>query len=122
MTGHPTEVETWLSEHDTQRTRIEELTKLVHDAGPGLDEAVKWRRLTFTAGGDWHHWLCAVTATGKGVALMFHKGALLDDPARLLRGEGRYLRQVAHDRAMAEPAAITELVRQAVARQTDMLD
>jgi hypothetical protein len=56
------------------------------------------------------------------VNLMFHKGALLDDPTNLLRGEGRYLRQVPHDTAVANPSEITNLVRHAVARQTDMLD
>lgn len=121
MTGHPTEVETWLTEHQAQRVQIDELATLVRTAAGGLEEAVKWRRLTFTAGGDWHHWLCSVAATGKGVTLLFHKGALLQDPARLLRGEGRYLRQVTHDRAVDHPGAVTELVRQAVARQTDML-
>lgn len=83
---------------------------------------MKWRRLTFTASGNWHHWLCAIAATSNGVSLMFHKGALLDDPARLLRGEGRYLRQVPHPEAMAHPGEIGDLVHQALARQTDMLD
>jgi len=56
------------------------------------------------------------------VSLVFHKGALLDDPAGLLEGEGRYLRQVPHDKAAKDPGAVTGLVRQAIARQTDMLD
>ncbi|MPZ82759.1 MAG: hypothetical protein GEV28_21095 [Actinophytocola sp.] len=122
MTGHPTEVETWLTEHHDRRAQIRALAELVHAADGELEEAMRWRRLTFTAGGDWHHWLCAVAATEKGVQLMFHKGALLDDPARLLRGESRYLRQVGHDRAVEHPREIAELVRQAVAHQTDMLD
>lgn len=51
---------------------------------------------------------------------MFHKGALLDDPANLLRGEGRYLRQVPHATAMAHREEITALLRQAVDHQTDV--
>jgi hypothetical protein len=54
--------------------------------------------------------------------LVFHKGALLEDPAGLLAGERRYLRQAPYDRLVADPEAVTALVRRAIARQTDMLD
>ena len=53
---------------------------------------------------------------------MFHKGSLLDDPDLLLRGEGRYLRQVPFDVAISYPDTITMLVGEAAAHQTDMLD
>jgi hypothetical protein len=122
MNARPAEVEEWLARHDARRAEVDALAELVHAASTDIEEAVRWRRLTFTAGDDWHHWLCAVAVTARGVNLMFHKGALLDDPARLLRGEGRYLRQVPYDRAVEHPEEIAELVRQAVARQTDMLD
>ena len=118
-----TEIEEWLGQVDPQnRERVEHLAALIHAADNDIDDAIKWRRLTFTKGGDWHHWLCAVAVTTRGVNLMFHKGALLDDPANLLRGEGKYLRQVPHDKAVANPAEITTLIRQAAERQTDMLD
>lgn len=104
-----------------QQARIDELAELVRGAGVDLDEAVKWRRLTFTAGGDWHHWLCAIAVSAKGVSLTFHKGALLPDPAGLLHGEGRYVRQVPHETAMSHPREISALVQQAAAHQTDML-
>ena len=81
-------------------------------AGPG--------RVTFTIDGNWHHWLCAISVTAKKVNLMFHKGSLLDDPAEMLEGEGRYLRSVPHHRAVANPDAVTALVRQAILHQTDM--
>ncbi len=85
-----------------------------------LDEAVKWNRLTFTANGDWHHWVCAVAATRKAVNLVFHKGSLLADPAGLLTGDGKYIRQVPADRALASPDDVADLVRDALAHQTDM--
>ena len=107
---------------NTGPAEADALADLVRAAGEHLDEAVKWRRLTFTAGGDWHHWLCAIAVTARGVNLMFHKGALLDDPARLLRGEGRYLRQIPYADAVEHPNEVHALVRAAVARQTDMLD
>ncbi|GAB3442827.1 DUF1801 domain-containing protein [Actinophytocola sediminis] len=121
MNTRPAEAEDWLNRHADRRTEIDELAAIVHAAADNLDEAVKWGRLTFTADGDWHHWLCAIAVTARGVTLMFHKGALLDDPARLLRGEGRYLRQTPHARAVEHADQLTALVRDAIARQTDML-
>ena len=122
MNARPAEVEEWLNRHDEHRAEVDALVALVRAADEDLEEAVKWGRLTFTAGGDWHHWVCAVAATARGVNLMFHKGALLDDPGRLLRGEGRYLRQVPHARAVEHPDRIAALVRDAVKKQTEMLD
>jgi hypothetical protein len=104
-----------------REAQIEDLARLVRDAHPGLDEAVKWRRLTFTASGDWHHWLCAIAASASGVSLTFHKGALLPDPAGLLRGAGQYVRHVPHDAAVAHPAEVRALLREAVAHQKEML-
>jgi hypothetical protein len=92
----------------------------VHAAGDSVAEAIKWGRLTFTVNCDWHHWLCAIAVTRREVRLVFHKGALLDDPAGLLQGEDRYMRQIPHDRAAADPEAVTALVRQAIAHQTDV--
>lgn len=118
-----TEIEEWLGQVDPpNRERVEHLAALVHAADNDIDDAIKWRRLTFTKGGDWHHWLCAVAVTTRGVNLMFHKGALLNDPANLLRGEGKYLRQIPHDRAVANPSETTTLIRQAAEHQTDMAD
>jgi hypothetical protein len=85
-----------------------------------FDEDVKWNRLTFTVGGDWHHWVCAVAATKKAVNLVFHKGSLLADPAGLLTGDGKYIRQIPAPRAIAAPQDVAGLVRDALAHQTDM--
>jgi hypothetical protein len=123
MADRPPEVEAWLGRWGPgQRERVDWLAGRVHAAAAGAQEAVKWSRLTFTVDGNWHHWLCAVAVAARGVSLVFHKGSLLDDPAGLLEGEGRYLRQVPYERAAKDPEAVTALVRQAVARQTDMLD
>jgi hypothetical protein len=94
----------------------------VHAADSRIAEAVKWRRLTFSIEDDWDHWIGAVSTTKRGVGLMLHKGALLDDPEDLLRGEGRYLRQIAFEEAADRPDVVTMVVRQAVEHQTDMLD
>jgi hypothetical protein len=123
MTDRPREVEAWLRRWaPEQRERVDRLAARVHAAAAGVDEAVKWGRLTFTVDGNWHHWLCAIAVSPSGVSLVFHKGSLLDDPAGLLEGEGRYLRQLPYERAAKDPDAVAALVRQAVARQTDMLE
>jgi hypothetical protein len=122
MDDRPREVGDWLGRWSPdRREQAEWLAGRVHAAGAAVDEAIKWSRLTFTVDGNWHHWLCAIAVAARGVSLVFHKGSLLEDPAGLLEGEGRYLRQVPYQRAAADPEAVTALVRQAIARQTDML-
>jgi hypothetical protein len=120
-TTRPRDVRDWLAKLPAERQeQAERLAKLVHAAHPGVQEALKWRRLTFTVDGNWHHWLCAVAAS-KAVILAFHKGALLDDPAGLLEGDGRYTRQVPYERAAERPEAVIALVRDAVGHQEDTL-
>ena len=120
-TTRPRDVRDWLAKLPAERQeQAERLAELVHAAHPGVQEALKWRRLTFTVDGNWHHWLCAVAAS-KAVSLTFHKGALLDDPAGLLEGDGRYTRQVPYERAAERPEAVIALVRDAVEHQEDML-
>jgi hypothetical protein len=122
-TTRPQDVQDWLARlPDERQEQAERLADLVHAAHDGVDEALKWRRLTFTVDGNWHHWLCAVAASKKAVNLTFHKGALLDDPAGLLEGDGRYTRQVPYERAAEDPEAVTALVRSAVEHQEDMLE
>lgn len=111
----------WLRSHDApHRDQAQQLAASVRAAAE-LDEAVKWGRLTFTAAADWHHWVCAIAVAKNGVSLVFHKGALLADPAGLLLGDGRYVRRVPYRAATAQPAAVTALVREAVTHQRDML-
>jgi hypothetical protein len=115
------EVQEWFDGHDEQgRGRAEELRELVRDATGEPDEAVRWGRLTFTQDGDWHHWLCAVAVHRRGIDLVFHKGSLLEDPGGLLRGGGRYVRQIPYADAMANRARVGELLRAAVKRRTDL--
>ncbi|UJW30925.1 DUF1801 domain-containing protein [Saccharothrix sp. AJ9571] len=100
----------------------DELTDLVASADARLEKATKWGRLTFTLDGDWHHWLCAIAAPKSGVRLVFHKGVLLDDPAGLLTGSGRYVRELTASAALAHPEQVRALVREAITHQTELLD
>lgn len=101
---------------------MKQLADLVRSAASApVDQAVKWKRLTFTVDQDWHHWLCGIAVTSAGVRLVFHKGSLLDDPADLLQASGRYVRELHPEDAMRDPEAAKALVEEAVAHQRDML-
>lgn len=120
---HDAAVTAWLARlPEDKRREAAELSDLVQQAADRLEESVKWGRLTFTVDGNWHHWLCAIGATKTAVKVMFHKGALLDDPSSLLEGDGRYLRQLPHDVAMAHPEGVIRLVQDAIIKQTALLD
>jgi hypothetical protein len=60
---------------------IQALIEVIFEAEPSMEEAMKWRRITYTAQGNWHHWICGIEITKKYVSLVFHKGALLQDPS-----------------------------------------
>ena len=122
MTAADRTIETWLSTMDAGIARQAEwLADQVRASQADLDEAIKWRRLTFTEGGDWRHWLCAVAASKGGAGLVFHKGALLADPEGLLEGDDRYIRRIPHRTVVEHPDAVVALVRDALAHRTDML-
>jgi hypothetical protein len=102
------------------REDVEYLAEVVMNSDARLERAVKWGRLVFTVDGNWHHWVCGIAATRKGAKLVLHKGALLDDPRGLLEGTGRYVREVALERAREDPPAVRDIVRGAIDHQTDM--
>jgi hypothetical protein len=117
------EVQTWFTRLDErQRSQAEKLATLVSAADPRLEQAVKWGRVTFTVDGRWHDWLCGIASAKKGVRLVFHKGALLDDPDGLLTGSARYVREIPAEQAVERPRAVSSLVRSALEHQTDLLD
>lgn len=123
MQTHPGKVRDWLqSLAPDQRERAERLAALIRSAASDVSEDVKWGRLTFTADDDWHHWLCSVAVAKQDVTVTFHKGVLLDDPHGVLTGDAAYVRHMSFDAAIADPDAVTALVREAVAHQTDMVD
>ncbi len=123
MTDEARRTGVWLNALSAdQKRQVEEITAVVRAAHHPVDEAIKWGRLTFTVQHNWHHWLCAIAVTTRGVSLMFHKGSLLDDPDALLQGEGRYLRQIPYEHVVAHREAVKNLVLTAVSRQTAMLE
>ena len=65
---------------------ITALHEAVVAAAPDLQVAIKYRMLTYSVGGDWKAWTCAIGTTTKVVALRFLYGVILDDPLGVLRG------------------------------------
>jgi len=120
--GDEAAVEAWFASLEDGASTLARQVSSIVGADERLRRAVKWGRLTFTAEDDWHHWVCAVAAPRAGVKLVFHKGVLLDDPAGLLRGSARYVREMAGAEAVGNAEAVRALVRDALAHQTDLLD
>jgi len=89
----------------------------IRTAAP-LESAVKWRKLTYAVGGDFHHWICAIAVTKKQVTLNFHFGALLADPEGAFRqGTSKFMRMLDYTSPAAVDAGlIARRVLEAVAR------
>jgi hypothetical protein len=118
----PEDVSEFVEQLDaTRRSVVEGFIEVLLKAEPRFEVAMKWKRPTFTLNGNWHHWVCAIQPAIGRVSLEFHKGVLLDDPHGVLIGDGKYLRRnTATDVDQIDRAALTELVRDATAKQTDM--
>jgi hypothetical protein len=118
--NRPSDVRAWVERHaPEQQTQIQWFAHRVRYADDRITEAIKRHRPTFTIEEGWHQRLCGVQVIRRGVSLLLHKGGLLDDPERLLQGEGRYLRHIPFADA-ARPDAVTQVVREAIAHQTDL--
>jgi hypothetical protein len=116
-------VDTHLPELDHEwRPTVERLIEVISGELPDAQHERKWAQLTFTREADWHHWICAISPRRKAVKLMIHKGAMLADPHRAMKGSGRYMRSI-HFRTPDEidPGVVVPILRQAADRQTEML-
>ena len=106
---------------EPSRATAEALVALVLGALGDAQHERKWGRLTFTRGGDWHHWICAISVTKAGVRLTFHKGALLGDPRGVLEGDGRYARAILfRSPDEVDAGVVTPILHEAAARQMEM--
>jgi hypothetical protein len=106
---------------ERSRSTVECLIDLVFDVLPDAQHERKWGQLTFTREGDWHHWICAISATRRAVKLTIHKGALLADPRGVMEGEGRYSRAIPfRSPEQIDADVVAPILRQAAARQRDM--
>lgn len=68
---------------------INQVRDIILDAHPQMQECVKWNSPTFTYKGN----MASYFMNAKNhVSLMFHKGAILEDPSGLLEGDGKEAR------------------------------
>jgi hypothetical protein len=106
---------------ERSRPMVERLVDLVLDVLPDAQHQRKWGQLTFTREGDWHHWICAISATKQEVKLKIHKGALLADPRGVMEGEGRYSPTIPfRSPGQIDADTVTPILREAAARQRDV--
>lgn len=91
------------------------LDRAVHAAAP-VDAAIKWGRLTYAVGGDFHHWICGISVTQKAVTMTFHFGGLLPDPeGEFRRGSSAFGRMLDYPSPESVDDSVVERrVREAV--------
>ena len=80
------EVDAWFERYENpQRDLVQAVREAVLDADERVTETVKWQAPTFMYKGNIASFYPKTT---KHASLMFHRGAMLDDPDGLLEGEG----------------------------------
>ena len=93
---------------------------LAYNVDPSFQNKIQWKVPTFTLNDNWHHWIFSLSKTKKGMTMTFHKGWLLDDPKRVMSGDGKHLRMlrfVAADEIRNE--ILEDLIRSAIKHQVD---
>jgi hypothetical protein len=80
------EVDEWFASYDNpQKDLVQAVRKVILDADPRVEEAIKWKAPTFMYNGNIASFF---PRSKKAVSLMFHTGASLPNPDGLLEGEG----------------------------------
>ena len=105
---------------DWRGAALSRMRELIHEADPEVVEEWKWVKPSNPGTPVWAHsgGLCTGETYKNVVKLTFHKGASLDDPARLFNSslEGKVRRAIDIKEGVAVDAdAFKALVRQAVA-------
>jgi len=73
----------------------EKIIGLITGNYENLDYAIKWKRLTFGANNDFHHWLFAIQPAKSSIGIVFHFGGLLEDKNQVfIKGESIFLRKL----------------------------
>jgi hypothetical protein len=80
------EVDAWFDRYDNpQKDLVQAVREVVLGADDRVTETIKWQAPTFVYRGNIASFF---PRSKKHVSLMFHQGALLPDPAGILRGDG----------------------------------
>jgi hypothetical protein len=92
MSNRSPEVDAWFGGYENpQKDLVQAVRTVLLDADDRLAEAIKWKAPTFVYKGNLASFFPKST---KHVTLMFHTGATLPDPDRILEGDGEVARSV----------------------------
>lgn len=93
MNNRSPEVDAWFDTYENpQKDLVQAVRTVLLDADDRLTEAIKWKAPTFVyQGGNLASFFPKST---QHVTLMFHTGATLPDPDRILEGDGEVARSV----------------------------
>jgi hypothetical protein len=110
------DVDAWFQRYDNpQKDLVDAVRRAILDADDRVTETIKWQAPTFMYRGN----IASFFPKSKAhVSLMFHTGASLPDPHRLLEGDGdvsRVAKFVDADDLERKKPALQELVRAWVA-------
>ena len=113
MTKHNPDVDDWFDRYDNPRRELVlAVREAILDADEKVSEVIKWQAPTFVYKGNIASFY---PKTKTHASLMFHRGAVLDDPDGLLEGEGdvsRVARFLDADDLAAKRASLQRLIRQ----------
>ncbi len=97
------------------------IINLALEVNSEFDCEIKWDQITFTLNQNWHHWIFSVSEARQGVTVSFHKGALLKDPRKILRGTGSHLRTIKYEYPeKVDPSYLKMMITQAIDKQTEL--
>jgi hypothetical protein len=81
----------WIKESPaSQRAQLEKLRSLILDVAPHAEETIKWGQPCYTQ----NKLFCYLQRAKTHVTLGFQNGALIKDPLRMLKGEGKLMRHI----------------------------
>ena len=97
------------------------VVSLAEKVDPAFQSRIQWQKPTFTLNDNWHHWIFSLSKTKMGMTLTFNKGWLLEDPQKILSGDGKHLRMLRFTSVTEiEKDTVEKLIRQAIQHQLEL--
>lgn len=97
------------------------IVSIAYKINPSFQNRIQWKVPTFTLNDNWHHWIFNLAKTKSGMTLTFHKGWLLEDPKKMLSGDGKHLRMLRFTHANEiKKEILKNLLQSAIRHQTEM--
>jgi hypothetical protein len=99
---------------------VRELDRIIREARPDLESAIKYKILMYGLNRDFHTWVCAINSGRRHVSVNFLYGVMLEDAKRVLRPGSSVLMSwdFAFDKEI-DAAAVASYVAEAAAKNED---